>query len=205
MHHNSTIWLLLLITVLYSCTEDTQNALDSNVELRRPLTTKMVKASDLHQLYESDYSIQDSLAFDFNGDQHTDYILLLKHQQEKSFENEGTGFSKVLLIVASYPSGKLAQIERNHRVVFPFGYHQKDKDSYLSMHQQGRFFQVVHSWTKNKRIKRTLSFEYNQTNRSWYLHKDQTTYNSIDFSENPTIVQKTTAGTAFHSFDIFQE
>ena len=144
-------------------------------------------------------------AFDFNGDQHTDYILLLKHQQEKSFENEGTGFSKVLLIVASYPSGKLAQIERNHRVVFPFGYHQKDKDSYLSMHQQGRFFQVVHSWTKNKRIKRTLSFEYNQTNRSWYLHKDQTTYNSIDFSENPTIVQKTTAGTAFHSFDIFQE
>jgi hypothetical protein len=151
------------------------------------------------------YSILDSLSFDFNQDGHPDYVFLLKHTSENQLKHDAKAPKRIVVMIESISDGRLRLTERNHRILYPLYYHQKEKDSYVGINKSGRFFQIIQSWTDQLQYKRSVTFEYNQSYKHWTLYNDRLESCPVNQANQTTILQKTTQGTSFSSFDIFQE
>ncbi len=204
MLHVAAVWVFLIIAVLFSC--DSNNLPNRGpFQLAPPTATKIVVAADIHTLFESQHSILDSLSFDFNQDGHPDYVFLLKHTSEKQLKHDTKAPKRIVVMIESIMDGRLRLTERNHRILYPLHYHQKEKDSYVGINKSGRFFQIIQSWTDQLLYKRLITFEYNKSHKRWFLYNDRLESYPTNQANQPKILQKTNQGTAFSSFDIFQE
>ncbi len=116
------------------------------------------------------YQMYDTASGDFNGDGYTDFLLVLKSNNE----NPNSNGERPLLLLAGGAKGKLELVARNDHVVLCASCGGVFGDPYQKVSIKGEFFSVEHSVGGNWQWSRTITFKYNSETKEIVLHEDVT-------------------------------
>jgi hypothetical protein len=116
------------------------------------------------------YQIYDTASGDFNGDGYTDFLIVLKSNNE----NPNSSEERPLLLLAGGAKGKLELVARNDHVVLCASCGGVFGDPYQKVSIKGEFLSVEHSVGGNWQWSRTITFKYNPQTKEIVLHEDIT-------------------------------
>lgn len=119
----------------------------------------------------------DTLSGDLNRDTYTDLLLILKRADENDSNDD---LQRPLLVFTGTAQG-LQLAARNDNVVLCKNCGGIWGDPYSRMVIKNGYFSIEHYGGSNWRWTRIITFKYNDTEKTWYLHRDAgVSYNNGD-------------------------
>jgi hypothetical protein len=124
--------------------------------------------SELNSFVPKGFKILDSEKCDINQDDFTDYIVILKNDNE----TKETELNRPLLIIEGKKDGALKLVAKNEQIVLCFDCGGIFGDPYAGITAKKNYFSIEHFGGSNWRWTRVITFKYDKKLKKYILHKD---------------------------------